>query len=62
MFELKLKQVRTNIGLADTSIPSSFVNIKFGVNRMFHVLKTTVYGFDLYEKYHTLWTDEDNFW
>ena len=79
------KQVRTNIGLADTLIPSSFIyliymggtgrcdsikiifgyhvnsfhiilNIKFGVNRMFHVLKTPVYRFDL--RYRTLWIDE----
>ena len=62
-----VKQVRTNIGLADTLIPSSVIylifmgrtgpcdliiffyhvnsqyiilNIKFGVNRMFHVVKT----------------------
>ena len=26
----------------------TILNIKFGVNRMFHVLKTTVYRFDLY--------------
>ena len=32
------------------------LNIKFGVNRMFHVLKTTVYRFDLYGRYQTLWT------
>ena len=37
------------------------LNIKFGVNRTFHVLKTTVYRFDLYGKYQTLWTDDDNF-
>ena len=38
------------------------LNIKFGVNRTFHVLKTPVYRFDLYRKYRILWTDEDNFW
>ena len=38
------------------------LNIKFGVNRMFHVVKTSVYRFDLYGWYRTLWTDEDNFW
>ena len=37
-------------------------NIKFGVNRKFHVLKTTVYRFDLYGKYRTLCADDDNFW
>ena len=37
-------------------------NIKFGVNRMFHVLKTPVYRFDYYGRYRILWTDEDNFW
>ena len=84
------QQVRTNIALADTLIPSSFLyliymggtgpcnsikiifgyhvnskhiilNIKFGVNRMFHVVKTPVYRFDLYGRYRTLWTDDDNF-
>ena len=29
---------------------------------MFHVLKTSVYRFDYYGRYWTLWTDEDNFW
>ena len=38
------------------------LNIKFGVNRMFHVVKTTVYRFDIYGRYQTLWTDDDNFW
>ena len=38
------------------------VNIKFGVNRTIHVLKTAVYRFDLYGRYQTLWTGDDNFW
>ena len=38
------------------------LNIKFGVNRMFHVLKTSVYRFDLYRRCQTLWTDDDYFW
>ena len=38
------------------------LNIKFGEIRMFHVLKTPVFLFDLYGKYQILWTDEDNFW
>ena len=38
------------------------LNIKFGVNRPFHVLKTPVYRFDLYGRYRTLFTDDDNFW
>ena len=38
------------------------LNIKFGVNRTFHVLKTLVHQFDLYGRYRILWTDEDNFW
>ena len=38
------------------------VNIKFGVNQTFHVLKTPVYWFVLYGRYQTLWTDDDNFW
>ena len=29
---------------------------------MFHVLKTPVYRFDLYERDMTLWTDDDYFW
>ena len=37
------------------------LNIKFGVNRTFHVLKTTVYRFDLCGRYRTLWTVGDNF-
>ena len=37
------------------------LNIKFGVNRTFHVVKTKVYRFDLYGRYQTLWTDDDNF-
>ena len=37
------------------------LNIKFGVNRTFHVLKTPVYRFDLYGRYETLLTDDDNF-
>ena len=90
-FILKVKRVRTNIGLAYTLIPSSFiyfsymggtepcdsfkiifgnhvysqhtiVNIKFGVNRMFHVVKTPVYRFDLYGRHRTLCTGDDNFW
>ena len=40
----------------------SSLNIKFGVNRTFHVLKTSVYRFDLYGRYRTLWTGDDNFW
>ena len=35
--------------------------MKFGVKRTFHVLKTPVYRFDLYRRYQTMWTDEDNF-
>ena len=38
------------------------LNIQFGVNRSIHVLKTPVYRFDLYGRYQTLWTDDDNFW
>ena len=38
------------------------LNIKFGVNRTFHVLKTPVYRFDLYGRYRTLVTDDNNFW
>ena len=34
---------------------------KFGVIRKFHVLKPPVYRFDLYGRYQTLWTDDDNF-
>ena len=37
------------------------LNIKFGVNRTLHVLKTTVYRFDLYGRYWTLWTDDEIF-
>ena len=37
------------------------LNIKFGVNRTFHVLKTPVHRFDLYGRYRTLWTDDDHF-
>ena len=36
--------------------------MKFGVNRMFHVLKAPVYRFDLYGRYRILWTDDDSFW
>ena len=38
------------------------LNIKFGVNRTTHVVKTKVYRFDLYGRYRTLWTDDDCFW
>ena len=38
--------------------PYTILNIKFGVNGMFHVLNIPVYRFD----YRTLWTDEDKFW
>ena len=38
------------------------LNIKFDVNRMFHVLKTPVYRFDLYGRYRTLWLNANNFW
>ena len=38
------------------------LNIKFGVNRTFHVVKTPVYRFDLYERYRILWTDDGYFW
>ena len=38
------------------------LDIKFGVNRTLYVLKTPVYRFDLYGRYRTLWTDDDNFW
>ena len=37
------------------------LNIKFGVNRTFHVLNIPVYRFDLYGRYRTLFTDDDNF-
>ena len=37
------------------------LNINFGVNRTFHVLKTPVYRIDLYRRHRTLWTDDDNF-
>ena len=37
------------------------LNIKLGVNRAFHVLKTPVYRFDLYRWDQTLWTDADNY-
>ena len=40
----------------------AILNIKFGVNRIFHVVKTLVYRFDLYRRYQTLWTEDDNFW
>ena len=40
----------------------TILNIKFGVNRTFHVLKTPVYRFDLYGGYETLCIDDDNFW
>ena len=32
----------------------TILNIKFGVNRMFHVHLNPVYRFDLYEGYHIL--------
>ena len=35
----------------------TILNIKFGVNRMFHVPLTTVYRYDLYGRYQTLWND-----
>ena len=38
------------------------LNIKFGANRMFYVLKNPVHPFDLYGRYRILLTDEDNFW
>ena len=38
------------------------LNIKFGVNRKSDVNKTLVFRFDYYERYRSLWTDEDNFW
>ena len=38
------------------------LNIKCGVIRTFHVLQTLVYRFDLYGRYRTLCTDDDNFW
>ena len=89
--ERPIHTVKTNIGLADTLIPSSFLyliymggtgpcdlikiifgyhvnsshiilNIKFGVIRTFHVVKTPVYRLDLYGRYQTLWTDDDCFW
>ena len=89
--ELRFKQVRTNIGLADTLLPSSLIyfiymggigpcdsikiifdynvnsshiilNIKYYVNRMFHVVKTPVYRFDLYGRYRSMWTDDDHYW
>ena len=46
------------------SIESQYtsLNIKFGVNRTFPVLKTSVYRFDIYGRYETLLTDDDNFW
>ena len=37
------------------------LNIKFGVNRMFHVVKTPVYRFDLYGRHRILWTDIRHF-
>ena len=37
------------------------LNIIFGVNRTLHLLKAPVYRVDLYGRYQTLWTDDDNF-
>ena len=37
-------------------------NIKLFANLTFYVLKTPVYRFDLYGRYRTLWTNENNFW
>ena len=37
------------------------LNIEFGVNQTFHVLKTPVYRFDLYGRYRTRSMDEFNF-
>ena len=37
------------------------LNIKFGVNRTFHVLKTPFYRFDLYARYQILLTDIAHF-
>ena len=37
------------------------LNINFGVNGTFHVLKTTRYRFDLHGGYQTLWTVDDIF-
>ena len=37
------------------------LNIKFGVNWMFHVLKAPVYRFELYGRYQILWTDIAHF-
>ena len=39
----------------------AILNIKFGVNRIFHVVKTLVYRFDLYGRYRNLWSDKANF-
>ena len=39
----------------------TILNIKFGVNRTFHVPKTPIYRFDLYESYQNLWTDIAHF-
>ena len=39
----------------------TILNIKFGVNRTFRVLKAPVCRFDLYGRYQTLWTDDDTF-
>ena len=51
------------VGIKETKKKkSTSLNIKFGVNWMFNVLKTPVYRFDLDGRYRLLWTDEDNFW
>ena len=38
------------------------LNIKFGVNRMFRVVRTPVLQYDLYGRYRSLLTDDGNFW
>ena len=44
-------------------IKSSYIslNVEFGANWTFHVPNISVYRFDLYGRYRTLWTDEVNF-
>ena len=41
---------------------SLFLGVTNVLTKLFHVRKARVYRFDLYERYRTMQTDDDNFW
>ena len=54
--------LNAKVGVGNSGVEYVVGRHGVGVRNDVHVLKTTVYRFDLYVSYRTLWTDDDIFW